>query len=69
MIADYKNIIPNKVLFNLREVENIGILKIDMAKKLIVNGELEAVRIGSKLHISKDVLIKYLEDNTMAKVA
>jgi len=69
MIADYKNIIPNKVLFNLREVENIGILKIDMAKKLIVNGEIEAVRIGNKLHISRDVLIKYLEDNTMAKVA
>ena len=69
MIADYKNIIPNKVLFNLREVENIGILKIDMAKKLIVNGEIEAVRIGNKLHISRDVLIKYLEDNTMVKVA
>jgi len=69
MIANYKNIIPNKVLFNLREVENIGILKIDMAKKLIINGEIEAVRIGNKLHISRDVLIKYLEDNTMVKVA
>ena len=69
MITNYQDIIPNKVLFNLRDIDDLGIIKMDMAKKLISKGVLETVRIGAKLHVSRTVLINYLESNTVAVVS
>ncbi|WP_151900544.1 DNA-binding protein [Sulfurimonas hydrogeniphila] len=66
MTTNYTDLIPNKVLFNLREIDDLGIIKMDMAKKLISKGILETVRVGTKIHVSRAVLIKYLEDNTVA---
>ncbi|AGR77168.1 hypothetical protein A7H1H_0864 [Aliarcobacter butzleri 7h1h] len=64
MNTNYNLLLPNKVLFNLKDIENLGVIKIDMAKKLVYNGVLEVVKIGNKIHISRDELIKYLETNT-----
>ena len=64
MSTDYNLIIPNKILFNLKEIEEIGLIKTDMAKKLVYNGYLEVIKIGNKIHISREELIKYLELNT-----
>ena len=64
MSIDYNLIIPNRILFNLKEIEEIGLIKTDMAKKLVYNGYLEVVKIGNKLHISREQLINYLESNT-----
>lgn len=68
MKTNYDHIIPSGVLFNLKQVEEMGIIKVNMAKKLIGKGEIEVVKIGSKLHISRAVLIQYLEDNTIEAV-
>ncbi|MFY9104477.1 DNA-binding protein [Aliarcobacter cryaerophilus] len=67
MSIDYNLIIPNRILFNLKEIEEIGLIKTDMAKKLVYNGYLEVVKIGNKLHISRTELIRYLEKNTYSK--
>lgn len=64
MNANYDLLLPEKVLFNLKEIEQIGIIKTDMAKKLVYNGFLEVVKIGKKIHISREELIRYLESNT-----
>lgn len=64
MSTDYNSIIPNKILFNLKEIEEIGLIKTDMTKKLVYNGYLEVVKIGNKIHISREELINYLESNT-----
>ena len=64
MSTDYNLIIPNKILFNLKEIEEIGLIKTDMTKKIVYNGYLEVVKIGNKLHISREQLINYLESNT-----
>lgn len=66
MGTNFEELIPNKVLFNLKEVEDLGIIKIDMAKKLISKRELEAVKIGNKLHISKSEIIRYLKSNLIS---
>lgn len=66
MRTDYNEIIPVGVLFNLKEVEEMRIIKVDMAKKLIANRELEAVKIGNKLHLSRTELIHYLQRNTLS---
>ncbi|MCT7909432.1 helix-turn-helix domain-containing protein [Arcobacter lacus] len=67
MNTNYNLLLPNKVLFNLKDIEDLGVIKIDMAKKLVYNGVLEVVKIGNKIHISRDELIKYLETNTYSK--
>lgn len=67
MITDYDKLIPQGVLFNLRQVEEMQIIKVDMAKKLILHGEIEVVKIGKKLHISRSVLIDYLVKNTITE--
>ena len=48
MNANYDLLLPEKVLFNLKEIEQIGVIKTDMAKKLVYNGFLEVVKIGKK---------------------
>ncbi|QKF59126.1 DNA-binding protein [Aliarcobacter lanthieri] len=69
MNTNYNLLLPNKVLFNLKDIEDLGVIKIDMAKKLVYNGVLEVVKIGNKIHISRDELIKYLETNTSKNIA
>lgn len=64
MFEKYDMLIPQGVVFNLKEIEEMKIIKIDMAKKLIYNGELEVVKIGKKIHISRTELIRFLVNNT-----
>lgn len=68
MQTDYDELIPKGVIFNLKQIEEMGIIKIDMAKKLIYKGKIEVVKIGSKLHLSRAELIRYLENNTIPAI-
>ncbi|RBQ26336.1 DNA-binding protein [Arcobacter sp. CECT 9188] len=65
MFEKYDILIPQGVIFNLKEIEEMKIIKSDMAKKLIYNNELEVVKIGSKIHISRTELIRFLVVNTI----
>ena len=65
MFEKYDMLIPQGVIFNLKEIEEMKLIKIDMAKKLIYNNELEIVKIGKKIHISRTELIRFLVDNTI----
>ena len=65
MFKKYDMLIPQGVLFNLKEIEEMKILKTDMAKKLIYNNELEVVKIGKKIHISRNEIIRFLVANTI----
>ena len=65
MQTNYDELIPEGIIFNLKQIEAMKLIKVDMAKKLILNGELEFVKIGNKLHLSRAVIINYLEKNTI----
>ncbi|PHO11359.1 FAD-binding protein [Malaciobacter marinus] len=65
MSTNYEDIIPQKILFSIREVEEMGAIKTDMLKKLITQGQIEIVKIGTKVHISRPELIRFLNDNTI----
>ncbi len=58
-------ILPQKVLFNLKLIEDIGIAKVSMMKKLIANGEIQIVKIGNKIHVTRIELIRFINDNTI----
>jgi len=64
MIIDFDKTIPKGVLFPLQEIEKMKIIKVSMLKKLIQSGDLQATRVGVKLHIAREELIRYLEENT-----
>jgi len=65
MKTNFDALIPKAILFNLRQIEEMGLIKVDMAKKLIANKELEIVKIGKKIHISRAVLLNFIESNTI----
>ena len=65
MFEKYDLLVPQGVIFNLKEIEEMKILKTDMAKKLIYNNELEVVKIGKKIHVSRTELIRFLIANTI----
>lgn len=66
MKSNFDELIPKAILFNLRQIEEIGLIKVDMLKKLIANRELEIVKIGNKIHITRSELIRFLVANTIA---
>ena len=65
MRTNYDNLIPKGVIFTLKQIEEMNIIKINMAKKLVRKGQIEVVKVGNKLHIPRSELIRYLEDNTI----
>ena len=67
--TNFEEILPNLVLFNLKQLEDFGVLKTPTAKKLINQGKLEAIKIGAKIHISKNEIVRYLSDRTVGRGA
>jgi len=65
MQTNYNELIPQGVLFAIKQIDEMSIIKSDMLKKLIYNREIEVVKIGKKNFISRIVLINYLEANTI----
>ena len=65
MFEKYDMLIHQGLIFNLKEIEDMKIIKSDMAKKLIYNNELEVVKIGKKIHITRIEIIKFLVNNTI----
>ncbi len=63
--TNYQDLLPQGIIFNLKQIEEFSILKVSMAKKLILLGQLESVKIGNKIHISRTELIRFLEENTV----
>ena len=68
MKTNYDSILPQGVLFNIREIEGLGIIKIDLMKKLVLKKQIEFIKIGRKIHIARSELIRYLESRTVSAV-
>jgi hypothetical protein len=64
-ITDYYTLIPAGILFSIKEIDEMNLIKSDMLKKLIYNREIEVVKLGKKNFISKVALVAYLEANTI----
>lgn len=62
---DFEALLPQQVLFSIKDAHNLGIIKSDMMKKLILNRQISVVKIGSKNFIARDTLIAYLTAHTI----
>lgn len=58
--------LPPNILFNLKLIDETGIAKISMMKKLIQNGEIPIVKIGNKIHIKRSDLVNFINANTIS---
>ena len=65
MNTNYEELIPKKVLLSIKEIDQYGIIKSHMCKKLIYQQRIETVKIGNKNFISRSEIIRYLESNTI----
>jgi len=65
MITDFEKLIPQGILFSIKQINDMNLIKSDMLKKLIYNRVIEVVKIGNKNFISRMALIAFLEDNTI----
>jgi hypothetical protein len=64
-ITDYNSLIPSGILFSIRQIDEMNLIKSDMLKKLIYNKDIEVVKLGKKNFISRVSLVTYLEANTI----
>ena len=65
IFTNYDELLPKGILFSIKEIDEMKLIKSDMLKKLIYNREIEVVKIGTKNFISRQVLILFLEKNTL----
>ena len=65
IFANYDELLPKGILFSIKEIDDMGLIKSDMLKKLIYNREIEVVKVGTKNFISRSVLILFLKENTL----
>jgi len=62
---NFEKLIPRGVLFSIKDIDNMGLIKSDMLRKLIYNRSITVVKLGSKNFIARDTLITYLYANTI----
>ncbi len=60
---DLEQLLPQKIMFSLKDLQDIGFMKATTAKKFIHQGSLKAVRIGTKFFILRPEVIRYFNDN------
>ena len=65
MITDFEKLLPEGILFSIKQINDMGIIKSDLLKKLIYAHKIEVTKLNSKNFISRQALIAYLEANTI----
>lgn len=61
MTTNFDELIPKDIiLFSIKDINNLGLIKSDYCKKLIYSHQIEVVKLGAKNFISRVELIRYL---------
>ena len=68
MTTNYEELIPKKVLLSIKDLNDYGIIKSDMCRKLVHNRELEVVKMGYKNYFTRTEIIRYLTSRTISVV-
>ena len=65
MITDFERVLREGILFSIKQINDMGIIKSDLLKKLIYAHKIEVTKLNSKNFISRSALISYLQANTI----
>ena len=66
MKTNFNELLPDGILFSIKQIDDYQIIKSDLLKKLIYSQKIEVTKLNSKNFVSRVALVKYLEDNTIA---
>ena len=65
MITNFEELLPEGILFSIKQINDMGIIKSDLLKKLIYAHKIEVTKLNSKNFISRSALASYLQANTI----
>jgi len=65
MTTNYNELLPSGILFSIKEINDMKLIKSDLLRKLIYTNKIETVKLNSKNFISRTALISYLEAQTI----
>lgn len=65
MITNFEELIPEGILFSIKQINDMGLIRSDLLKKLIYSHKIEVTKLNSKNFISRSALISYLQANTI----
>ena len=60
MIPDFETLLPEGLLFSIKDIDSMGLIKKDMLRKIILHQEITVVKLGCKNFIDRQTLINYL---------
>lgn len=60
-----EELLPNRISFSLKELDERGFIKVSTAKKLIKKQKLKAFKVGVKHFILREDVLKYIVNNTL----
>lgn len=69
MYTNFQDLIPQRVLFSIKEISDLGIIKSDLCKKLILNRKIEVIKLGNKNFISRVELIRYIKTRIVSAIS
>ncbi|MDD2887616.1 MAG: hypothetical protein PHY66_08105 [Aliarcobacter sp.] len=58
-----EELLPRRISFSLKELDELGFIKVTTAKKLIKLKKLRSFKVGIKHFILRDDVLNYIEDN------
>ena len=62
--VDFENVLPMLVLFSLSHLDSLGVIKKSTAKKFITERLIVSTKIGKKHYISRNEILRFLNENT-----
>ena len=69
-MTDMQKLVPRtKLIYSFREIADFGLITQGLLFKLYRNGEIEVIKLGNRNNVSRNELIRYLEDNRISRTA
>ncbi|QOY51363.1 DNA-binding protein [Candidatus Sulfurimonas baltica] len=65
MKTNFDELLPAGILFSIKTINDMSLIKSDLLKKLIYSQKIEVTKLNSKNFISRTALVAYLEANTI----
>ena len=66
-MTNFQTLVPKKLIQSFKEISDAGLITQGMLFKLYRTGQIEIIKLGNRNNVSRDEIIRYLEDNRIEK--
>ena len=68
-MTDFQKLVPKKSILSFKEISDAGLITQGLLFKLYRSGKIEVIKLGNRNNVSRDEIIRYLEENTIPRTA